>query len=390
MRRPTTALAAAFALAAATAGAAEPLAVRVLYLERQVERPPVLYNYDPHPQDEGLAGALLGVDDNATTGKFLGQSYELGAVVVPPGEDFLAAARAALAAGDRLIVANAPAADLLALADLPEAEDALIFNGGAWDDALRGEGCRANVLHSLPALSMLTDALAQFLMVRQWDEWFLVQGEGPGDAAYVAALRASAEKFGAEIVDARTVAFDADMRRNMQQEGPALTQGEDHDVIVVADVIEDWARYLPFNTWQARPVVGTEGLRPVAWDGVLEQWGAVQLQNRFERLASRRMLPVDYGVWAAVRSIGEAATRTGAADPGALRDYLLSDRFELAGFKGLAMTYRPWDGQLRQPIPLVTRNALAGLAPFDAYLHEVSPLDTLGVDRPETDCEAFE
>jgi ABC transporter substrate binding protein (PQQ-dependent alcohol dehydrogenase system) len=237
---------------------------------------------------------------------------------------------------------------------------------------------------------MLTDALAQFLMLRQWDEWLLIEGEGPGDAAYAASIRASAAKFGAEIVAEKVWAFDADMRRNAQQEGPLFTQGPDHDVVVVADVIGDWARYLPYNTWEPRPLAGTEGLVPAAWAPVVEQWGAVQLQNRFEDLAGRPMRPVDYGVWAAARAIGEAVTRTGSTDPAALRTYMLSDAFELAGFKGSPLSFRPWDGQMRQAIPLAHPRALAAIAPFDPYLHERTPLDTLGADEPESDCEAFE
>ena len=109
----------------------------MVYLERQVERPPVLYNLGPPPPDAGLMGARLGLADNATTGRFLGQTYVLDEVVVAPEMAFLPEAEALLAAGRRILVVNAPAADLLALADLPAAADALILNAGAPDDALR-------------------------------------------------------------------------------------------------------------------------------------------------------------------------------------------------------------------------------------------------------------
>jgi len=389
MRVVLVAMALLGATGAWAAAWAAPLSVRVLYLDRQAERPPILATLDVPPDDDGPQGARLATADNASTGVFLNHAYALDVVTVAPDADFVAAGAAALAEGRDLIVTNAPAADLLALADLPQARDALIFNAGATDDALRGADCRANVLHAMPSRAMLADGLAQFLMKRRWDKWFLIEGQGPGDAEFAAALRAAATKFGARIVAERRWAFDADMRRNAAEEFPRFTHGVEHDVIVVADEIGDWARYLPYNTWLARPVAGSEGLTPRAWSAANENWGAGQLQSRFQRQAGRPMLDRDYAAWAALRSIGEAVTRTGAADAPTLRAYLLSDAFTLAGFKGAPMTWRRWDGQLRQPVFLAHPRAIAAVAPVEGYLHQANTLDTLGTDAPETLCAAF-
>jgi ABC transporter substrate binding protein (PQQ-dependent alcohol dehydrogenase system) len=382
-------LAAVVLFACALGGAAGAVDTTIVYLERRVERPPVLYNLEPPPEDAGLMGARLGVADNATTGRFLGQGFALDAVVVAPEMAFLPEAEALLAAGRRIFVVNAPAADLLALADLPAAADALILNAGAPDEALRNDDCRANVLHTLPDRAMLADALAQFLMKRRWDDWLLIAGEGPGDAAWADALRRAADKFGARVVAEKIWAFDADMRRNAAQEAPVFTQGPDYDVVVTADEIEDWARYLPYNTWLARPVAGSEGLVPAAWSPALEQWGAVQLQSRFRKLAGRAMTARDWAAWAAARAVGEAVTRSKGNEVAALRAYLLSPAFELAGFKGRPLSFRPWNGQMRQPIPLAHARAMAALAPVEGYLHARTELDTLGHDEPESSCRAF-
>jgi ABC transporter substrate binding protein (PQQ-dependent alcohol dehydrogenase system) len=101
------------------------------------------------------------------------------------------------------------------------------------------------------------------------------------------------------------------------------------------------------------------------------------------------MRPKDYAAWAAVRTLGEAVTRTGLADVADLRAYILSDQFELAGFKGRPMSYRPWNGQLRQPIPLVHPQAVVAVAPLEGFLHQFNELDTLGLDRPQSACRAF-
>ncbi len=396
MPRPIRAAAAAVAIAlslvVAVAATAQPakIEVDVLYLERAVQPPPTLSNLDPPPADAGLQGARLGLADNATTGGFLGHDYRLEEIVVAPDAAFAPAAEAALAAGARLIVAKAPAEDLLALADLPGAEGALILNAGAPDDRLRLGDCRGNLLHALPSRAMLTDALMQFLVKRRWTDLMLVRGEGGGDRLYAEALERSAGKFGARIRETKVWAFDADMRRSASTEAPAFTQGPDHDVLAVADEREDFGRYLLHNTWDPRPVVGTDGLTPRAWSRVVEQWGAAQLQSRFEDLAGRAMTPEDYAAWAAVRAIGEAVTRTGAADAAGLRGYMLGGDFALGGFKGRPMSFRPWNGQLRQPIPLVHPRALVATAPLEGFLHQRTELDTLGFDEPESPCRAFE
>jgi len=160
-------------------------------------------------------------------------------------------------------------------------------------------------------------------------------------------------------------------------------------MLLVADEIHDFGRYLNYNTWEPRPVGGSEGLTPVAWSPVVEQWGAQQLQSRFRDAAGRGMRPVDYSAWAALRAIGEAVTRTGSNDPKILRSYLLGPEFTLAGFKGRALSFRAWNGQLRQPIPLVDARAVVATAPLEGFLHPITELDTLGGDRPESTCTAF-
>ncbi len=380
------ALAAAFGLLTSGAWAQE---ADVVYLRQIVPPPPTLSNLDPIPEDLGIAGAQVGLDDNATTGRFMGQTWTLEVVDVQPDGDFAAAARDVLGRTDLLVI-DAPAAQLLQAADLPEAANALLFNAGDPTTALRNDNCRANVLHTAPSRAMRSDALMQFLVKRRWSDIALIEGEAEGDRAFATALTNSARKFSLEIGARKTWAFDADMRRNASQEVPLFTQElGDYDVLLVADEANDFARYIPFNTWRARPVAGSEGLMPVTWDAVVEQWGAAQLQSRFTETTGRDMRPRDYAAWAAIRAIGEAVTRTQAADATTLRAYLLGPDFELAGFKGRPLTFRTWNGQLRQPMPLVHRGALVTNAPLEGFLHQNTELDTLGIDQPETTCTAF-
>ncbi|WP_299781353.1 ABC transporter substrate-binding protein [uncultured Roseobacter sp.] len=360
------------------------------YLHVEIPLPPILSNLDPIPENIGLAGVLTGLKDNQTTGRFLDQKYELTETYVPEGEDPLVAAKALLATSPYLIL-NAPAEVQMAIADLPEAQGALIFNTSSGSISLRDGECRTNLLHTLPSDAMRTDALAQVFVKKRWTDLVMITGTHPQDVAYAQAVRQSLTKFGLDLAGEKEWAFDADMRRNASQEVPLFTQDfGDYDAMILADELHDFGRYVLYNTWEARPVTGSEGLSAVTWSPVIEQWGAAQLQSRFEKANDRQMTSVDYAAWAAMRTLGEAVTRTNAADPETLRNYILSDAFELAGFKGRPLTYRDWNGQLRQPIAIVHPRALVAQAPLDGFLHQVNELDSLGLDRPESTCEAFQ
>ena len=377
-------------LTCASVSAANEIAVSVTYLKQEVQRPPTLSNLDPVPEDQGEMGARLGLTDNNTTGMFLGHSYAMETVVVPIGGDLIAAAEKALDQSPFLIL-DAPTADQLRVADLPAAQPALLFNASSADVTLRDDACRANLLHTLPSYLMRSDALMQFALAKRWAAMVMILGTHPDDLSFADALRKSAAKFGTEISAEKTWAFDADMRRNAAQEVPLFTQDFGaYDLLLVADELGDFGRYVSYNTWLPQPVAGSEGLVPTAWAPVVEQWGAAQLQSRFHDLAGRAMRPQDYAAWAAFRTIGEAVTRTGSADPATLRQFILSDDFELGGFKGRPLSYRAWNGQLRQPIPLVTPRALVAQAPLPGYLHQHNELDTLGLDAPESKCEVFQ
>jgi len=332
--------------------------------------------------DGGTLGARLGIEDNNTTGRFTGQTFALDEIHLAPGEDTAAAAQ-------KLVSRSRPFA--IALLDAPQLSLAasqsnlLLFNAAAPDEALRNEGCRANLLHTLPDRAMLADGLAQYLIKKRWNNWLLVSGTSPADAAFADAIRRSAKRFGAHIVASRSWSFDADSKP--ENEVPTFTQNADYDVVVVADEANDFGDLLSYRLWLPRPVVGTQGLVAKGWDASAEDWGAIQLQNRFRKLAGRAMTPVDYAAWLAVRALGEAATRGKTIEPQALRRALLDPQFTVAGFKGRQLSFRPWDGQMRQPIFLAAANGLIATAPVEGFLHPVTEMDTLGIDRPETKCQ---
>lgn len=366
----------------------EPNEVRIAYLTQEIERPPALSNlaWLRPPADDGVQGARLGIDDNNTTGRFTKQHFVLEEQTIPLDGDVTAAVAELAADGHRFLVVNLQAPALDAVLSATGTEDLLIFNAGAPDDRFRNDDCRSFLLHTLPSRAMLADALAQYLVKRKWTDWFLITGGEPGDTLFANAIRRAAKRFGGTIVAEKAWTFSHDARRMAQAEVPLFTQGEDYDVVVVADEAGLFGDILMYSTWDPRPVVGTQGLVPTAWDRTVEQWGATQLQNRFAAKAGRGMTAKDYAAWAAVRSIGEAATRVSSTDFAAIAGYIRGETFELAAFKGRSLSYRPWNGQLRQPIPLTAARALVTLSPQEGFLHQHTELDTLGYDAPETRC----
>jgi ABC transporter substrate binding protein (PQQ-dependent alcohol dehydrogenase system) len=307
-----------------------------------------------------------------------------------------------VAEGYRHILLNLPAATLLQLADLPEAQNVLLYDVASRDDGLRAESCRSNLLHLLPSRAMRADALAQYFAKKGWRNWFLAVGPAEEDRRFAEAIRRAAAKFGARIVADKPWSHRFDERRTPESEVPVFTQageqgagsflkrwfggGGDYDVVIVADEAGLFADYFPYRTWKPRPVAGSAGLVPTAWHKTLDLWGALQLQTRFRAQAGRWMAEEDYGAWLAVRAIGEAATRARSVAFEPLKAYLLGDRFTLAGFKGVPLSFRPWDRQLRQPVLLASDRALVAIAPIEGYLHPKNELDTLGMDEAESKC----
>jgi ABC transporter substrate binding protein (PQQ-dependent alcohol dehydrogenase system) len=373
------------------------LETTIVYLGKDYNEPPPLSLVEKHATDKGIQGARIALDEDNRTGRLIGQHYEMLEAIVPEGGDVVVKAKELLAAGHKLIVTDLEPADLLGVADLPDAKDAILFDIRTSDDRLRQEQCRANVFHIAPNWAMRADALAQYLVWKKWRRWFLIVGKTAADEDYANAIRRAAKRFGGKIVGEEVYAFKAGSRRTdtghqqIQTQMPMLTQGvSEHDIVIVADVADIFGDYMLYRTAEPRPVAGTQGLVAVAWHRSFEEYAGTQMQNRFERKAGRIMTERDYTAWLAVRIIGEAVVRTGSNDAQVVRDYILSEKFEVAGFKGQGLNFRDWDLQLRQPILIAGPRALVSVSPQTGFLHPKYLTDTLGFDAPESKCSLVE
>jgi ABC transporter substrate binding protein (PQQ-dependent alcohol dehydrogenase system) len=374
---------------AQTAPAKQPLvAIPIIYLSRDDADASRASLIDPVVADYGWQGAKFGVAEINVNGRFLGNQYELIKVTVPATGDIAAAAKKALSGGHHLAIADLKAADLLAIAGLPEARGALILDARTSDDSLRQGGCRENVFHILPNWAMRADALGQYIARKNWKRWFLLTGVTPADQEYAAAVKRAASRAGAKIVAEKSYEYHTDQgHEQLPSQIPNLTHVPSaYDVLFVVDTSDAFGESLLFNTWDPRLVVGTQGLSAVAWHPLFREYAARGIQYRFHLAAGREMTERDYGNWLAASIIGDAVTRTRKNDAASVKSYLLSDQFSLPANKGEGLSFRRWDHQMRQPLLLFGPRMLVSMWPQDGSGHSKLQTDTIGYDQPESAC----
>ena len=348
--------------------------IDIHFLTQPIDRVSSLSEIDVFPEDLGKAGANLALSDSKKVLKFLKKELVLhqhDSIETIPAD-----------AG--VIVLDTP--NELIGQIVKAYPSSLIINGTNPSNELRTKFCRPNLMHSIPSWRMYADALSQFLVSKRWKRVLVIHGKEEQDLEYLSALKSSFSRFNVKVINTLAWDFDSDLRRAAAEEIPVFTRTDDHDVVVILDTSFNFGHVIPYNTDRPRPIAGTHGLKPLGWHWRMEQWGATQLQKRFVKQAQRRMESADYGVWLGIRAVVEAFIKTNSADPQRLQEYLLSDQFEVAGFKGRKISVRPWNGQFRQPIPLAHEDGLSALAPLNGFIHQLTELDTLGFDQQEVSC----
>lgn len=290
--------------------------------------------------------------------------------------------------GVRHFLLDLPGAAVAELSKSLQTTDILLFNVSAAEDSLRRAACSANLFHTLPDESMMADATAQFLVAHKWTRVLLMTSTSAADASRVAATRQAIKRYGIKVMADKTFKLSNDPRERDLGNVALLTAGMDADVVWVVDADGEFARDVPYRVNLPRPVVGSAGLVAEAWQTSWERHGAPQLSRRFKKAASRPMAGADWAAWIATKAIIDVALKL--PDARQHRRSLRSPDLALDGFKGARLSFRPWDQQLRQPVFLAQGGiggGIAGVAPFDGFLHQKNNLDTLGMDERESPCK---
>ena len=291
------------------------------------------------------------------------------------------AAQQAEKAGQQALVVNLPASWVAALAGAVKVP---VINVGSGADSLREAQCQRNLLHTLPSERMRADALAQTLISRKWSQVLLLSGSSEDDRLRAATVQASLRRYGLKLVAERPFKLSADPRERDLANPRLLTSGVSYDAVWVVDADGEFARTLPYNIQSARPVVGDAGLVALGWHAQYERYGAPQVSRRFAKAYKRPMTQQDWASWMAGKAVSQAV---GGLTKGGAPELLAAlNQLSLDGSKGVAMQFRPWDGQLQQTLFLTDGQGVVSIAPVEGVLHPRNVLDTLGADVSEKRC----
>lgn len=370
---------------AAPAAAAMPLKATLISPDpdARLERSRLERAFLGHPGGPASDGVQVALDE----GEFELQAADAAVALTKLSAGTLEAARAAAQAAERagaaVLLADLPADWLLAVVDAVKLP---VINIGDAADRLRQQDCRARLFHIIPSERMRADALAQTLVSRKWSKLLLLVGASAQDQLRSATVQASIKRYGLQVVAVKPFKLSGDPRERDLANPLLLTAGSTYDAVWVVDSDGEFARGLPYRIVLPRPVVGDAGLVAVAWHAQFERYGAPQVTRRFAKSAKRPMTANDWAAWMAGKALIAAASAAPKGPAAAWAQALATT--PLDGSKGGSLTFRPWDGQLRQTVLLTDGQGVISQAPIDGLLHPSNVLDTLGADAPEKLCKA--
>ena len=261
---------------------------------------------------------------------------------------------------------------------------------------LREAACQANVLHIIPSRRMYADTISQFLALRNWRRVLLLEGSHENDIADATELEKSFRKFQIDLVDRRKFSLSNNPRDRDMNNLKLLTGDVEYDVVVITDDVGEYSRYVPYNTFLPRPVIGGAGLAARAWHWSWERYGAPQLNQRFDRRVKRSGIPdtknrhmndVDWAAWAAIKLITTSVPEPALDRQINLLQAVRQKDLALDIYKGSRGSIRDWNNQLRQPMLMATHDAVVAKLPDTKFLHPHFFEDTLGIDAPQSTCQ---
>lgn len=372
------------AATASTAGAATLKATLIVPADdARLERTRLERAYLGHAGGPVTDGLQVALDEGRFELEAAGAAVALSVATAATPDAARAAAQAAEKAGAAIVLTDLGSDATLAVADAVKLP---VLNLGDSADRLRQQDCRARLFHLIPSERMRADALAQTLVSRKWTRLLLLIGSSPQDQVRAATAQASIKRYGLQVVASKPYKLSADPRERDLANPLLLTAGAAYDAVWVVDSDGEFARSLPYRTVLPRPVVGDAGLVALAWHAQFERYGAPQVSRRFAKAAKRPMTDHDWAAWMG----GKALIAIAAAEPkgpnAAWAKALAATPVD--GSKGGSLSFRPWDGQLRQSMLLTDGQGVIAQAPIEGLLHPTEVLDTLGADAPEKLCKA--
>lgn len=349
----------------------------------RMERSRLERAYLGHPGGPASDGVQLAIEESEFELEAANTGVEVTTTSAASADAAKAAAVSAEKSGAAALIADLPTDWLLTVADAVKIP---VINVSDPADRLRQQDCRPRLFHVIPSERMRSDALAQTLVSRKWTKLLMLAGPSPQDQVRAETARASIKRYGLQLVADKPFKLSADPRERNLANPLLLTAGANYDAVWVVDSDGEFARSLPYRTVLPRPVVGDAGLVALAWHAQFERFGAPQVSRRFAKAYKRPMTAHDWAAWIAGKVLAAAATAAPKGPNAAWAKAIAETPVD--GSKGTQMTFRPWDGQLRQPMLLTDGQGVVAQAPVEGLLHPTNVLDTLGADAPEKACKA--
>lgn len=381
------------AAAAQTPGAGKddglaPFVIGYVALQSEPRYQPVhlAQQFQAEPLGRPYIGAQVAIGESKFPGIAAGVDFSLRRVQAEDADGALAAVETMRADGVRFVLLDLPTAVIGYVAAQTIGDGVALFNVSSRADLLRQQACEPHLFHTAPSNAMRNDALAQYLVSRQWRNVLLLVGPLEADRALARSFRRSAKRQGLNIVASRQFLLGSNPRERNRNDPRLITSGLDYDVVYVADTWGEFARKMAYSAQKPRPVVGAAGLVPQAWHWSWVAHGARQLNNRFEDAAGRHAYGYDWAAWIAVKAIVGSVLRTKSTDYRKLVAYLTAGDLVVDGFKGYRANFRGWNQQLRTALLLASGNWVIARAPIKGFLHKTNYLDTLGFDPSESLC----
>jgi ABC transporter substrate binding protein (PQQ-dependent alcohol dehydrogenase system) len=340
-------------------------------------------------RDAAREGARMAQDELAINASVLG--YQLDVRIEEAGDAEEAAAIAAAMYEDGVLAVaggyGLGAAE--AIATVAEEHEAVFLNVGSPADRLRSELCTRAAFHVVPSAGMYLDALAGWFVREGFRDWFfVVQADEEGEAQLDRIRWTLRERhFAAREVGVARFASDeelAEAARRAAREAPNLVlvlARTDEQLAFLAQAeeagIEAEVTGFPWPETQTRAFYRTSGetapdlgagFRASAWEFTLDAYGARELNARYEGRFGR---PMDAPAWAsymALKIVVESITFGQVEGRAGLREHLASQETVFDVWKGIGVTFRPWNHQLRQSVFLIQVVPDAGTARDRALL----------------------
>jgi ABC transporter substrate binding protein (PQQ-dependent alcohol dehydrogenase system) len=321
-------------------------------------------------------GFVMAEEELALNAGLLGRDFQVLISSAPGAEAaHRAARRLAAVEGVSVLVGGFSREEAEALAEVADEFGILFMNIGCPSDALRGEGCRPLSFHVEASAAMYLDAIMGWFVRSQYRTWHLVHEDSEeGHALAARAGEALAQRHWGGREVGRTVVRP---RAQDFQEATRAIKADGPDAVLV---LTDWLAQLDFlaiyeSANLTHPVVGFPepstqlrdffassrqiapsagaGHRAVLWEATLDAYGARELNARFGSRWGKPMDPPSWAAYQACKIAYEAALFGGTLEGVGLAEYLTSERAVFDVHKGIGVSFRPWDHQLRQSLYLV-------------------------------------